>query len=167
MSGARTVGVRWTTDFHRRVITMRDLQKDLELCQKATRGPWIALPAMCGPDGMEVYQVESMGCICLVGDPRPRGENRPTANMHFIAAAREGWPHAIDRALKAEAEVEKLRDEVERLKLLEVREEVLYDFATKYLCPWETECLKPFHDASDCVDCWEKFLEREEARKRG
>jgi hypothetical protein len=81
---------------------MRDLLRDLELCKKATPGPWIALPAMCGPDGMEVYQVESMGCICLVGDPRPRGENRPTANMHFIAAAREGWPHAIDRALKAE-----------------------------------------------------------------
>lgn len=74
----------------------------------------------------------------------------------------------IERGLKAEAEVEKLqteletvRAEVERLKL---REEVLYDFATKYLCPWETECLKPFHDASDCVDCWEKFLAREEAR---
>jgi hypothetical protein len=96
MSGARTVGVRWTTDFHRRVMTMR--------------------------------------------------------------------------ALKAEAEVEKLRAEVEKLRVevegLKLREEVLYDFATKYLCPWETECLKPFHDASDCVDCWEKFLAREEARER-
>jgi uncharacterized membrane protein len=36
--------------------------------------------------------------------------------MRFIAAAREGWPHAIERALKAEAEVEKLRAEVERLR---------------------------------------------------
>lgn len=72
------------------------------------------------------------------------------------------------RDLKAEAEVEKLRAEVEKLRVeveeLKLREEVLYDFATKYLCPWETECLKPFHDASDCVDCWEKFLAREEAR---
>ena len=51
---------------------MRDLQKDLEICQAATPGPWIALPETCGPDGMEVYQVESMGCICIAGDPRPR-----------------------------------------------------------------------------------------------
>ena len=70
--------------------------------------------------------------------------------------------------MKAEAGVEKLRAEVERLRVevegLKLRGKVLYNFATKCLCPWETGCLKPFNDASDCVDCWEKFLAREEAR---
>ena len=82
---------------------MRDLQKDLETCNNATPGPWDVFPEVCGPEGQTVFQIESGGDICDVADPYPRGENRPTSNMRFIAKAREGWPHAIERATKAEA----------------------------------------------------------------
>jgi hypothetical protein len=142
-------------------MTMRDLQKDLELCQKATPGPWIALPEACGPDGMEVYQEESMGCICIAGDPHPRGENRPTANMHFIAAAREGWPHAIDRALKAEAGVEKLRAEVERLRR---REETILRWLDDSCCP--PRMLGSRCPERACGECFREALDIEEARER-
>ena len=141
-------------------MTMRDLQKDLELCQKATPGPWIALPEACGPDGMEVYQEESMGCICIAGDPHPRGENRPTANMHFIAAAREGWPHAIDRALKAEAGVEKLRAEVERLRR---REETILRWLDDSCCP--PRMMGNRCPERSCGQCFREALDREEARE--
>jgi len=84
---------------------MRDLQKDLEICKGATPGPWEVFPEVCGPEGQTVFQVESGGDICDVADPYPRGENRPTANMHFIAEARQGWPEAIRRAKDAEERV--------------------------------------------------------------
>ena len=153
---------------------MRDLQKDLELCEKATLGPW----GVCG-GGYSVFAVnipahKDLGSRVVVAECLTENDGKPfrdafkiaVEDARFIAQAREGWPHAIERALKAEAEMEKLRAEVERLKLLKLREEVLYDFAPKCLCPWETGCLRPLHDASDCIDCWEKFLEREEARER-
>ena len=82
---------------------MRDLKADLELCNKATPGPWEVFPPLCGPEGQTVYQVDSGGPICDVSDPYPRGDNKPQENMMFIAQAREGWPHAIERAMKAEA----------------------------------------------------------------
>lgn len=141
---------------------MRDMLRDLELCKKATPGPWIALPETCGPDGMEVYQEESMGCICIVGDPRPRGENRPTENMHFIAEAREGWPHAIERALKAEAEVEKLQTELETLRAqvenLKWREETALRWLDDRCCPPEmtgNRCRK-----RSCGQCFREALDR-------
>ena len=140
---------------------MRDLLRDLELCKKATPGPWIALPETCGPDGMEVYQEESMGCICLVGDPCPRGENRPTENMHFIAEAREGWPHAIERALEAEAEVEKLRAEVERLRR---REETTLRWLDDSCCP--PRMLGSRCPERACGECFREALDREEVQGR-
>jgi hypothetical protein len=94
---------------------MRDLKADLELCNKATPGPWEVFPPLCGPEGQTVYQVDSGGPICDVSDPYPRGDNKPQENMMFIAQAREGWPHAIERAIKAEAEVEQLKGEIEQL----------------------------------------------------
>ena len=61
----------------------RDLMADLEICNRATRGPW------------DIYNIN---------------------NAEFIAAAREGWPHAIERAIKAEEDLIKTEDEVARLK---------------------------------------------------
>lgn len=87
----------------------RDLRKDLELCERVTPGPWFIAPKKCGPEGQGVYQESSLGLICEVGDPYPRGDNHPQENMEFIATARDGWPHAIKRALEAEAEVERLK----------------------------------------------------------
>lgn len=65
----------------------------------ATPGPWEIAPLLCGPDGQGVYQSESFGPICEVGDPYPRGDNRPQENMVFIAAARQDVP-ALCSALR-------------------------------------------------------------------
>lgn len=61
----------------------------------ATPGPWIVAPELVGPDGQGVYHAESLGPICEVGDPYPRGDNHPQENMAFIAAAREDVPDLV------------------------------------------------------------------------
>lgn len=94
------------------MMKKRDLKADLEMCNKATPGPWMVWPGFCGPDGQTVYQEESGGPICDVADPYPRGDNHPQENMEFIAAAREGWPHAIERALDAEGALTRFSDSV-------------------------------------------------------
>ena len=88
---------------------MRDLKRDLEICDAATPGPWHLAPPKCGPDGQGVY-ANDLGCVCEVGDPYPRGNNHPQENMEFIAEARTGWPEAIQRALDAEAELQQAAD---------------------------------------------------------
>lgn len=73
-----------------------------ERAEKATPGPWLVAPEKCGPEGQGVYESDGFGCICEVGDPYPRGNNRPQENMEFIAHAREDVPALV-------AEVERLR----------------------------------------------------------
>lgn len=51
---------------------------------KITKPPWILMPEVCGPEGQGVYQRETIGLICEVGDPYPRGNNHPQENMEFI-----------------------------------------------------------------------------------
>ena len=75
---------------------MRDLQKDLEICNTATQGPWV----------FEEYDVD----IWSQADPWRVANVGLHADMEFISEAREGWPHAIERAIQAEAEVERLRE---------------------------------------------------------
>lgn len=78
--------------------------------EKATPGPWIVAPEKCGPEGQGVYESDSFGCICEVGDPYPRGNNRPQENMEFIAHAREDVPTLV-------VEVERLRKELAQSKI--------------------------------------------------
>ena len=99
---------------------MRDLKADLELCNKATPGPWICdLRVGC----VAVYP-ENIGRVNCMGDSegkrlfyrngfQVKDENgyfkewcvkpQDVDDAEFIAQAREGWPHAIERALEAEA----------------------------------------------------------------
>ena len=74
--------------------------------EKTTPGPWIVAPEKCGPEGQSVYESDSFGWICEVGDPYPRGNNRPQENMEFIAHAREDVPALV-------AEIERLREALE------------------------------------------------------
>lgn len=81
---------------------MRNLQKDLELCQKATPGPW-------GWKKHDYYEelVNPYG-ITVMDDGSACGEyaawiNSNTSDGKFIAEARTGWPEAIQRAMIAEA----------------------------------------------------------------
>jgi len=71
---------------------MRDLQKDLAICNKATSGPWKSVRA--------AYE----DCLVL-NDEYSLSKH----DIKFITTSREGWPHAIGRAIKAEAEVERLK----------------------------------------------------------
>jgi hypothetical protein len=86
------------------MMNKRDLKADLELCNKATQGPW---RHEWTPDCSEVYAPGVDKPIVLVGhDPH---------DAEFIVQAREGWPHAIERAIKAEALAQKLLDVLGRV----------------------------------------------------
>lgn len=68
----------------------RDLKADLELCNRATPGPWEAEDGLADP---MVVMGRDYSHYFYVHTER---------DAQFIAQAREGWPHAIERALKAE-----------------------------------------------------------------
>ena len=102
---------------------MRDLKADLELCNKATPGPWYARatddevfmnlryvttePASFEHDGCRsftegIVQSGDVVALTLLQHPRMADPDKFDENTLFIAQAREGWPHAIERAIKAE-----------------------------------------------------------------
>ena len=70
----------------------RELEDDLKLCNKATQGPW---EHRYTSEFSEIYANNSSAVVAIVG------HNPHDAD--FIAQAREGWPHAIERAIEAEA----------------------------------------------------------------
>lgn len=80
-------------------VKTRNLRADLAVCNAATPGPWLV-----DSPSNQVRQPK--------GSKRRRITTPPDASgikdAAFIAAAREGWPEAIRRALAAEAEVERL-----------------------------------------------------------
>lgn len=84
---------------------MRYLAKDLEICEKATPGPWkydyYLDQIFMADDGSEVivdttdtFQVDSV----------------------FIAESRAGWPEAIQRAITAEKALAQLVEAIENRK---------------------------------------------------
>ena len=78
-------------------MNKRDLKADLKICNKATPGPWRA-----GESFVITFHDE---WICeVVGEYSMDCED----NMRFVAQAREGWPHAIERAMRAETLVREL-----------------------------------------------------------
>ena len=138
---------------------MRDLKKDLELCTKATSGKWIS---DCSPWDDQIISIP---------EDDPDGYVRSlftidaatSDDIELVTQAREGWPHAIERALKAEAEVEKLRAEVERLRR---REETILRWLDDGCCPpgiMGNHC--PEYSCEECGECFREALDREEARE--
>jgi uncharacterized small protein (DUF1192 family) len=92
--------------------TKRDLQADLALCDAATPGPWESMPSIHAEFPFE---------ICCNGFLDPIVASAiDEADARFIAEARTGWPHAIRRALAAEAELQRVvdisRDNIELLR---------------------------------------------------
>jgi hypothetical protein len=79
---------------------LRNLQADLAICEAATPGPWKVDKSLIEIDGYTLF-------ISYCATPR---------DLRFAAEAREGWPHAIRRALTAEARVAELERELKRLK---------------------------------------------------
>jgi len=93
----------------------RDWTADRAVCDAATSGPWVVIPDVCGPEGQGVYETEDYGCICKTGDPYPRGNNRPTENIRFIAEARTGWPAALDEIERLQAENQRYKQALESI----------------------------------------------------
>ncbi len=82
----------------------RDLEADLAICEAATAGPWTWQSWEHDRDRV-LIETE----LFLVADAMSISEE----DAEFIAAAREGWPYAIRRALEAEAEADRLRNELQ------------------------------------------------------
>jgi hypothetical protein len=78
----------------------------------ATPGPWIFVSESVdannepcvGVDGGEVV-TKYLGGIVECSDPYPRGDNCPTENMRFIAAARTDVPDLIAALREAQATI--------------------------------------------------------------
>ena len=97
----------------------RDLAKDLELCKKASPGPWVndqrvgcmtVYPASIGKvnclsdsDGKRLFYKSGYRVFDSKGSfVRWEVCSQDRNDAEFIAEAREGWPHAIERAMRAE-----------------------------------------------------------------
>jgi len=78
----------------------RDLEADLAICEAATPGPWTF-------DRISIKREEYALLLSYLSTQD---------DLRFVAEAREGWPYAIRRALEAEAEVDRLRNEIQILQ---------------------------------------------------
>lgn len=90
----------------------RDLEADLAICEAATPGPWrwkegYGLERMKLVGEFEIMNFGVGGTYDQVAGMEPDEDD-----AQFIAEAREGWPYAIRRAMAAEAEVDRLRNEL-------------------------------------------------------
>lgn len=124
---------------------MRDLQADLDLCNKATPGPWERNEK---PSFGDWWVCSGGQHICLLPADKKGtyyGEMF-RANSDFIAQAREGWPHAIERAIKAEAEVAKYK------RALELVSQYIDKELDQCPVPLPNDC----HD--DCLDCMSQYF---------
>lgn len=73
----------------------RDLKADLELCNRATSGPWDEIQRK----NSRLYvgtKEKPVADVCNLYGAESE------ANLQFISKAREGWPHAIERAMESE-----------------------------------------------------------------
>ena len=85
---------------------MRELKADLEICEKATPGEWATTY------GSEfVVQDKYDKDDCRQGICKLLHKPKINEDAQFIASAREGWPEAIERAIKAEETLESLLDD--------------------------------------------------------
>lgn len=113
---------------------MRDLQADLKLCEAATRGPWyvvrvdddVCMNAFAVSTAEQIADFTSdfgdedkVVAITLLQSPLFAAvrDERWFENAVFIAAAREGWPEAIKRAMEAEARVAELEARLREVEL--------------------------------------------------
>lgn len=90
----------------------RDLNADLAVCASATEGPWNV--GRKSPNGLN--NVGYRGLMI--------GQVFEDADARFIAEACTGWPHAIERAIAAEAESERLREIIALLRCAECGDEL-------------------------------------------
>lgn len=91
---------------------LRNLKADLELCDKTTSEVWDNFSDASCEYGVYVAGYDSEYSI----HPQELVATcEKVENANFIAQAREGWPHAIERAIKAEALVRELREALNKI----------------------------------------------------
>ncbi|WP_157211780.1 hypothetical protein [Brevibacillus borstelensis] len=96
----------------------------MAICGAATVGPWtLDYDVETRRPLVEAMEVPSWGGGVIVADCAEEADAR------FIAEARAGWPHAIERALVAEAEVARLKRVID--EALESSEWGVYEDALK------------------------------------
>ncbi|AYK07724.1 hypothetical protein [Brevibacillus laterosporus] len=80
----------------------RNLREDLEICYAATKGHW----SWCGDKfgDLVVYSPKLRGFHNNGGEIAEL-DYGSQEDARFIAEARDGWPHAIERALDAEMKI--------------------------------------------------------------
>ena len=107
---------------------MRDLKADLKLCEAATEGPWVATLTETRGDGWDEWEErwdvlshnDTSAAICWdTGTKLGDGE----CNAVFIAQAREGWPEAIGRAIRAEGILRAILELTEQGRAVEFTED--------------------------------------------
>ena len=90
----------------------RNLKVDLEICNRASKAPWRVVtnkhPTTSGNSWGWVEGTRENWCWS-------NDNKKSYADARFIAQAREGWPHAIERAMKAEALVLELREALNKI----------------------------------------------------
>ncbi|WP_232696125.1 hypothetical protein [Brevibacillus daliensis] len=86
----------------------RDLTADLALCDAATDGPW-------GEFYDDVLRIGTGSCNTVSETVVDESGVVRYPDASFIAEARTGWPIAIERAIRAEAEVERLQGNCQAL----------------------------------------------------
>ncbi len=92
---------------------MRDLKKDLEICEAATPGPWKWITK---GNTVQSRAVTTDTGKCGIQKTICASISTKSNDAQFIASAREGWPEAIQRAIAAEEENVKLAAEVTALQ---------------------------------------------------
>ena len=97
-------------------MNKRDLIADLKICNKATSGPWLIADE---PEVIIENTFSSPILFSAVAFEDDLGASKvealKTEDLDFILQAREGWPHAIERALYAEELVRELVQELENV----------------------------------------------------
>lgn len=144
---------------------MRDLEKDKEICDRATPGPWGKTQSegdcsgwncprnmkVCDEDCLMCEEYEIYKGVCLEGpDYIEIGDYSyfTDKDAEFIAAAREGWPEAITRATKAEYELTLLRKVAEAgEKAIKTLDKTCYLFAKADDRAIHNEAVKMFWQA--------------------
>ena len=93
----------------------RNLKVDLEICNRASKAPWrVATNKHPTTSGNSWGWVEgTRENWCWSNDNK-----KSYADARFIAQAREGWPHAIERAMEAEELNRELVEALEEALLL-------------------------------------------------
>jgi hypothetical protein len=114
-------------------MSERNWQRDMEICQRATPGPWKSVNE---PEFDGNIEAPNLG-LCIAQGVRAH-------DKAFIAEAREGWPAALEKIRELEQQIAKMRD-------------VLPDILSRYFELLCDICDKPM----ECEECYDnEIIER-------